>query len=317
MTERERPHGRAGDARPPDEGRAPEISWSNEPIAIVGMACRFPSADGLSAFWRMLEAGESGVIEGVPGSGEGRVGALFPDAAQAPACRFGAYLDELDLFDAAFFRILAGGGATARPAAADDAGDLLAGAGRRRHGPGSPQGQPHRRLCGHQQQRVSRADPGDRLPGRARRQPLFRHWHFLQHGHRPGRLRAWAGGAGPGAGYRVFVLAGGDPSGGDGPATGRGGPRACRRRARDPLREAAGDARQRRHALAGRPLRHLRRGRERVRAGRRLRHRRAQAARRGGGRRRPHLGRGAWLGAQSGRGESGSDGPERAGAGGR
>ena len=105
MTERERPCGRAGDARPDDEGRAPEISGSNEPIAIVGMACRFPSADGLSAFWRMLEAGESGVIEGVPGSGEGRIGALFPDAAQAPACRFGAYLDELELFDAAFFRI--------------------------------------------------------------------------------------------------------------------------------------------------------------------------------------------------------------------
>ncbi|MDE0391535.1 MAG: beta-ketoacyl synthase N-terminal-like domain-containing protein, partial [Rhodospirillales bacterium] len=69
------------------------------------MACRFPRADGLSAFWRMLEAGESGVIEGVPGSGEGRIGKLFPDAAQAPACRFGAYLDDLELFDAAFFRI--------------------------------------------------------------------------------------------------------------------------------------------------------------------------------------------------------------------
>ena len=105
MTERERPCGRDGGARPDDEGRVPDISVSNEPIAIVGMACRFPGADGLSAFWRMLEAGESGVIKGVPGSGEGRIGALFPDAAQAPACRFGAYLDELELFDAAFFRI--------------------------------------------------------------------------------------------------------------------------------------------------------------------------------------------------------------------
>ena len=105
MTERERPCGRAGDARPAGEGRVPELSGLNDPIAIVGMACRFPRADGLSAFWRMLEAGESGVIEGVPGSGEGRIGTLFPDAAQAPACRFGAYLDELELFDAAFFRI--------------------------------------------------------------------------------------------------------------------------------------------------------------------------------------------------------------------
>ena len=79
---------------------------TDAPIAIVGMACRFPGADGLAAFWRMLEAGESGVIEGVPGSGAGRVGALFPEGTgRAPACRFGAYLDELDRFDAGFFRI--------------------------------------------------------------------------------------------------------------------------------------------------------------------------------------------------------------------
>ena len=106
MTERDGACGRADDARPPDEGRAPDVYGSNEPVAIVGMACRFPSADGLSAFWRMLEAGESGVIEGEPGSGVGRIGTLFPDAGvQSPACRFGAYLDELELFDAAFFRI--------------------------------------------------------------------------------------------------------------------------------------------------------------------------------------------------------------------
>ena len=77
-----------------------------EPIAIVGMACRFPGADGLDAFWRLLAAGESAVTEGDPGSGVGRVGELFPDATvQSRACRFGAYLDELDQFDAAFFRI--------------------------------------------------------------------------------------------------------------------------------------------------------------------------------------------------------------------
>ncbi len=77
-----------------------------EAIAIVGMACRFPRADGLSAFWRMLEAGESGVIEGDPGSGIGRFGELFPEGSgRAPACRFGAYLEELEWFDAAFFRI--------------------------------------------------------------------------------------------------------------------------------------------------------------------------------------------------------------------
>ena len=75
-------------------------------IAIVGMACRFPGADGLSAFWRLLESGGNAVQEGLPGSGIGRVGALFPeDTGQIDACRFGAYLEELDRFDAAFFRI--------------------------------------------------------------------------------------------------------------------------------------------------------------------------------------------------------------------
>ena len=45
------------------------------------------------------------MLEGEPGSGIGRVGTLFPDPVERPACRFGAYLDEFDQFDAAFFRI--------------------------------------------------------------------------------------------------------------------------------------------------------------------------------------------------------------------
>lgn len=77
-----------------------------EPIAIVGMACRFPGADSVEAFWRLLMAGENAVVEGVPGSGEGRIGELFPDAdVQNQACRFGGYLEGLEEFDAAFFRI--------------------------------------------------------------------------------------------------------------------------------------------------------------------------------------------------------------------
>ena len=79
---------------------------TNEPIAIVGMACRFPGANDIEAFWHLLEEGRTAVTEGVPGSGVGRVGELFPDAeVQSVACRFGAYLDRLDLFDASFFRI--------------------------------------------------------------------------------------------------------------------------------------------------------------------------------------------------------------------
>ena len=75
-------------------------------IAIIGMACRFPGADSPAEFWRRLAAGADLITEGEPGSGVGRVGQLFPDTAERrPACRFGAYLDQVDLFDAAFFRI--------------------------------------------------------------------------------------------------------------------------------------------------------------------------------------------------------------------
>ncbi len=81
-------------------------SQLGEPIAVVGMACRFPGAHDVSAFWRLLEAGENAVSEGVPGSGVGRVGELFRDAtAQREACRFAGFIDDVDRFDAPFFRI--------------------------------------------------------------------------------------------------------------------------------------------------------------------------------------------------------------------
>ena len=91
---------------PGSNGRTRTGGSIGEPIAIVGMACRFPGADDLGAFWRLLADGRNAVKEGEPGSGVGRIGKLFPDPnVQAEACRFGAYLDEVDLFDASFFRI--------------------------------------------------------------------------------------------------------------------------------------------------------------------------------------------------------------------
>ena len=96
----------SGEPTAPSEGLREEPPGAGPAIAIVGMACRFPGADDLSAFWRQLEAGADLVTEGVPGSGVGRVGELFPEAeVQSEACRFGAYLEGLDRFDAAFFRI--------------------------------------------------------------------------------------------------------------------------------------------------------------------------------------------------------------------
>ncbi len=77
-----------------------------EPIAIVGMACKFPGASDIVAYWRLLEEGKTAITEGVPGSGSGRIGQFYPQsAAQFDACRYAALMDDIDLFDAEFFRI--------------------------------------------------------------------------------------------------------------------------------------------------------------------------------------------------------------------
>ena len=80
-------------------------SGSGEPIAVIGMACRFPLANNLAAFWQLLKEGKNAVIEGEPGSGEGRIGKMFRDANVPDACRFYAFTDAIDEFDAGFFRI--------------------------------------------------------------------------------------------------------------------------------------------------------------------------------------------------------------------
>ena len=70
------------------------------------MACKFPGAPDLASFWRLLETGGNAITEGVPGSGVGRIGEFYPESARDnPACRFAALVDDIDLFDAEFFRI--------------------------------------------------------------------------------------------------------------------------------------------------------------------------------------------------------------------
>ncbi len=78
----------------------------NEHIAVVGMACKFPGAPDLASFWRLLESGGNAITEGVPGSGVGRLGDIIRDPeVQNEACRYGAFVDDIDQFDASFFRI--------------------------------------------------------------------------------------------------------------------------------------------------------------------------------------------------------------------
>ena len=75
-------------------------------IAIVGMACRFPGASDLQAFWRLLKAGRHAVTNGRPDLPAG-----FPvtDPMQKPshdgAYQWGAFVEGIDRFDARFFRV--------------------------------------------------------------------------------------------------------------------------------------------------------------------------------------------------------------------
>lgn len=78
-----------------------------EPIAIIGMACRFPGgANSPAAYWTLLRDGVDAISE-VPASRfdigsylDGRSGERGTIAS-----RFGGFLDDVDKFDAAFFRI--------------------------------------------------------------------------------------------------------------------------------------------------------------------------------------------------------------------
>ena len=71
----------------------------SDPIAVIGMGCRFPGgASSPEEFWTALKDGRDGVTA-IP---EGR----WKDAAALPVqLRTGAYIEEIDGFDAAFFGI--------------------------------------------------------------------------------------------------------------------------------------------------------------------------------------------------------------------
>ena len=93
------------DGRDDADGRAPIVPLApDEPIAIVGLACRFPGADGPDAFWRLLCDGVDAIGE-VPAD-RWPADALYDPDPAAPgrmATRWGGFLDAVDQFDAGFF----------------------------------------------------------------------------------------------------------------------------------------------------------------------------------------------------------------------
>ncbi|MGK4000892.1 type I polyketide synthase [Sorangium sp. So ce1024] len=80
-----------------------EVRARTEPIAIIGMACRFPGAATPEAFWELLEQRRDAVTE-VPAS-RWPVEACGDGEAAQRAARWGAFLEDVDLFDARFFGI--------------------------------------------------------------------------------------------------------------------------------------------------------------------------------------------------------------------
>jgi len=78
-----------------------------EPIAIVGMGCRFPGgANDPAAYWRLLSSGTDAITE-VPRS-RWDVDALYdadPDAPGKMYTRHGGFLGDVDHFDAQFFGV--------------------------------------------------------------------------------------------------------------------------------------------------------------------------------------------------------------------
>ncbi len=78
----------------------------HEPVAVIGIGCRFPGAGSPSAFWELLTRGGDAIRE-VPAD-RWNVDELYdPDAAKPGkmTTRWGGFLDSVDAFDAPFFRI--------------------------------------------------------------------------------------------------------------------------------------------------------------------------------------------------------------------
>jgi amino acid adenylation domain-containing protein len=77
-----------------------------EPIAIVGIGCRFPGANGQEEFWSLLHEGKDAVTE-ISSERWNRSSFALPDLDQLGKIniRRGGYLEQVEMFDPAFFSI--------------------------------------------------------------------------------------------------------------------------------------------------------------------------------------------------------------------
>ncbi len=77
-----------------------------EPIAIVGMGCRFPGASSPGEFWELLDQGRCSIRETPAERWDGgRFLAESPGEKGRITANRGGYIDDVDLFDAGFFNL--------------------------------------------------------------------------------------------------------------------------------------------------------------------------------------------------------------------
>lgn len=91
-----------------ESGSGEQISTlsANEPVAIIGMGCRFPGANDPESFWQMLSEGVDQISE-VPADRWSKEDFFHPDPTVAGKAisYWGGFLDNVDQFDPFFFGI--------------------------------------------------------------------------------------------------------------------------------------------------------------------------------------------------------------------
>ncbi len=85
-------------------GKKSKGIYSNEPIAIIGMSCRFPGAGNLEEFWKLLAEGQEGI--GTPPSFRWkREHAVFGVRGKERETNAGFLPNPVEEFDAKFFGV--------------------------------------------------------------------------------------------------------------------------------------------------------------------------------------------------------------------
>ncbi|MEP0791424.1 MULTISPECIES: type I polyketide synthase [Cyanophyceae] len=77
-----------------------------EPIAIIGISCRFPGAKDKKAFWQLLRDGVDAITE-IPSDRPNLLASYDPNPKEAGkmSARWGGFLEQVDRFDPHFFGI--------------------------------------------------------------------------------------------------------------------------------------------------------------------------------------------------------------------